>query len=252
MTKRNMGGIRRGAPKKCVEGLFVRSFCLAALEALGMSGAMNSVVAILISAIGGYFCGALPFGYWAGKLKGVDIRQHGSGNIGATNVIRVLGKGIGIPVFILDALKGWLPAWLAGVWLTRQGVAQEWSSAAAVVAGLGAVLGHMFTFWLSFKGGKGVATTAGVLLGIAPLAMLGGLAVWLLVFFTTRYVSLASMLAGIGVVASMCIQMASAGRWDVVMLGFGLLIMVLVIVRHRSNISRLLAGTESRAGAGKK
>lgn len=209
---------------------------------------MTPTAAILVSALGGYLSGSLPFGYWAGKLKGIDIRQHGSGNIGATNVIRVLGKGIGIPVFILDALKGWLPAWLAGVWVAQQAAAQELISAAAVVAGLAAVLGHMFTFWLSFKGGKGVATTAGVLLGIAPLAMLGGLVVWLLFFFTTRYVSLASMMAGVGVVATMVAVMARSGQWDLVMLGFGVLIMVLVIVRHRSNISRLLAGTESKAG----
>ncbi|GAA5140052.1 glycerol-3-phosphate 1-O-acyltransferase PlsY [Prosthecobacter algae] len=209
---------------------------------------MNPAVAILISAVVGYLSGAMPFGYWAGKLKGMDIRQHGSGNIGATNVIRVLGKGIGIPVFILDALKGWLPVWLAASFLAKQGAATEIVSAGAVVAGLSAVLGHMFTFWLGFKGGKGVATTAGVLLGIAPLAMLGGLVVWLLFFFTTRYVSLASMMAGVGVVATMVAVMARDGRWDAVMLGFGVLIMVLVIVRHRANIGRILAGTEPKAG----
>jgi glycerol-3-phosphate acyltransferase PlsY len=190
----------------------------------------------------------MPFGYWAGKMKGLDIRQHGSGNIGATNAIRVLGKGIGIPVFILDALKGWLPVWLVASFLEGQAVAQEIVSAGAVVAGLAAVLGHMFTFWLGFKGGKGVATTAGVLLGIAPVAMLGGLTVWLLFFFTLRYVSLASMMAGVGVVATMVAVMAREGRWDWVMLGFGLLIMVLVIVRHRANIGRLLAGQEPKGG----
>lgn len=209
---------------------------------------MNPAVAILISAVVGYLSGAMPFGYWAGKLKGMDIRQHGSGNIGATNVIRVLGKGIGIPVFILDALKGWLPVWLAASFLAKQGAAAEIVSTGAVVAGLSAVLGHMYTFWLNFKGGKGVATTAGVLLGIAPLAMLGGLVVWLLFFFTLRYVSLASMMAGVGVVATMVAVMAKEGIWDFVMLGFGVLIMVLVIVRHRGNVSRILAGTEPKAG----
>ena len=209
---------------------------------------MTSAVAILVSAIGGYLSGALPFGYWAGKLKGIDIRQHGSGNIGATNVIRVLGKGIGVPVFLLDALKGWLPAWLAGHWLAGQGASPEAVSSAAVAAGLAAVLGHMFTFWLGFKGGKGVATTAGVLLGIAPLAMLGGLATWLLLFFTLRYVSLASMLAGVGVLGTMIVQMRCQGQWNAVLLGFGVLILALVVVRHRANIGRLLAGTEPKAG----
>jgi glycerol-3-phosphate acyltransferase PlsY len=116
------------------------------------------------------------------------------------------------------------------------------------VTGLAAVLGHMFTFWLGFKGGKGVATTTGVLLGIAPIAMLGGLVVWLVFFFTTRYVSLASMMAGVGVAVTLIIQMNHAGRWDAVLLGFGLLIMVLVIVQHRANIRRILAGTEPKAG----
>lgn len=209
---------------------------------------MNPVLAILLCAAGGYVSGATPFGYLAGKLKGMDIRQHGSGNIGATNVIRVMGKGIGIPVFILDLLKGWLPVWLAKAWLVTLPEGAALVSTGAVVTGLAAVLGHMFTFWLGFKGGKGVATTTGVLLGIAPIAMLGGLAVWLAFFFTTRYVSLASMMAGVGVAVTMLIQMSRAGQWDMVMLGFGLLIMLLVIVRHRANIQRIIAGTEPKAG----
>jgi acyl phosphate:glycerol-3-phosphate acyltransferase len=108
-------------------------------------------------------------------------------------------------------------------------------------------LGHMFTFWLGFKGGKGVATTGGALLGIAPLAMVGGVAVWCAFFFTTRYVSLASMLSGVGVVAVLCWQMSRSGSWDWVLLAFGVLVMVLVVVRHRANISRLLAGTEPKS-----
>jgi glycerol-3-phosphate acyltransferase PlsY len=109
----------------------------------------------------------------------------------------------------------------------------------------------MFTFWLNFKGGKGVATATGVLLGIAPVAMLGGLAVWLLFFFTMRYVSLASMMAGVGVALTMIVQMSRTGSWDWVMLGFGLLIMILVIVRHTANIRRILSGTEPKAGSKK-
>jgi len=134
-------------------------------------------------------------------------------------------------------------SWMAGI-----PGAETLVSAAAVLTGLVAVLGHMFTFWLGFKGGKGVATTGGVLLGIAPLAMLGGLVVWLGFFYTLRYVSLASMMAGVGVVLTMILQMSRSGSWDWVMLGFGFLVMVLVIVRHKANISRLMAGTEPRAG----
>lgn len=211
---------------------------------------MNPATALLLAALGGYLSGSLPFGYLAGRLKGIDIRQHGSGNIGATNVIRVLGKGIGIPVFILDLLKGWLPVWLAAAWLgTVEGVAgTTLLSAGKVLTGLAAVLGHMFTFWLGFKGGKGVATTAGVLLGVHWLAMVGGLGVWLITFFVTRFVSLASMLAGVGVAGTMWVEMSRSGRKDPVMLGFGILVMVLVIVRHRANIRRILDGTEPQAG----
>ena len=205
-------------------------------------------LAILLCVAGGYLAGSLPFGYLAGRLKGIDIRQHGSGNIGATNAIRVLGKGIGIPVFLLDMLKGWLPVWLAQAWLGAQDYSPQWVSMAAVATGLAASLGHMFTFWLGGKGGKGVATTAGVLLGFAPLAMVGALAAWLLFFFTTRYVSLASLASAVGVPATMAVMMALSGRWNWVMLGFGLIIMVLVFVRHRSNIRRLLDGTEPKAG----
>ncbi len=195
----------------------------------------------VLGVVAGFLSGSLPFGYLAGRWRGIDIRQHGSGNIGATNVMRVLGKGIGIPVFVLDFLKGLLPC----LWVKAQG-AESW---VWVATGLAAILGHMFTPWLGFKGGKGVATAAGVLAGVAPVPVLGGLGLWLLFFFTTRYVSLASMMAGVGVAATMAVQMAVSGRWDPVLLGFGVLLMLLVILRHRGNIARLLAGTEPKAGA---
>lgn len=210
--------------------------------------AVSLPLAIALCLLGGFVLGSIPFGYWAGRLRGIDIRQHGSGNIGATNVIRVLGKGIGIPVFILDILKGLLPT-LIPCWLLHElEPGSGWVSATAVASGLAAVLGHMFTPWLRFKGGKGVATAAGVLAGTAPAAMLAGLVVWLALFFTTRFVSLASMAAAVTVPAAMSVLMARQHRWDPVLLAFGILVAVLVIVRHRSNIRRLLAGTENRAG----
>lgn len=198
-----------------------------------------------------FLCGSLPFGYWAGKLKGLDIRQHGSGNIGATNVIRVCGKGIGIPVFILDMIKGFVPVMMPRWFMQGGEISTELFSATAVVCGLAAILGHMFTPWLGFKGGKGVATAAGVLLGIAPVAMLVALLAWMAFFFTTKYVSLASMIAAVAVPVTMAVQMSRSGAWDGVLLGFGILLAVLVVVRHRANIQRLMAGTESRAGAKK-
>lgn len=209
---------------------------------------MTLPAAMILGSLGGYVSGSFPFGYVAGRLRGIDIRQHGSGNIGATNVIRVLGKGIGLPVFALDMLKGWLPVVLVARWLVTLGAPEQMVTAGAVATGLASVLGHMFTPWLGFKGGKGVATATGALLGVAPVAVFGGFLVWLFFFFTTRYVSLASMMSTVGVVATMMVLMSRSGRWDWVMLGFGTLIMVLVFVRHRSNIGRILAGTEPKAG----
>lgn len=209
---------------------------------------MTPTIAIGLSLATGYVLGAIPFGFLAGRLKGLDIRQHGSGNIGATNAIRVLGKGIGIPVFVLDLVKGWLPVCLAKLWLEGADVEGALLTTAAVATGFAAVLGHMFTFWLGFKGGKGVATTTGVLIGVAPDAMLAGLLVWLVVFFATRYVSLASMLASVAVAGWLAYRMARSGTWEPVMMGFGVLVMFLVFVRHRANIGRILNGTESRMG----
>lgn len=206
------------------------------------------ILVLFLCIAAAFLCGSVPFGYWAGKLKGLDIRQHGSGNIGATNVIRVCGKGIGIPVFILDMIKGLVPVLLPSWMLAGTEVTGSLLSAMGVVCGLAAILGHMFTPWLGFKGGKGVATAAGVLLGIAPIAMLVALGAWLLFFFTSRYVSLASMAAAIAVPVTMAVQMATAKSWDGVLLGFGILLAILVVVRHRTNIQRLMAGTESRVG----
>lgn len=194
-----------------------------------------------------YFCGALPFGYWAGRLHGIDIRQHGSKNIGATNVLRVLGKKVGIPVFLLDALKGAVPTMLAEWWMTnRAGADPGTATLVAVLCAAAAVLGHTFTFWLGFKGGKGVATTAGSLLGLAPLALVIGLIAWLITFYFSRYVALASIVAAVVLPITMAALMTVRGTWNYVLLGFGIVMGVLVIVRHRSNIARMLAGTENR------
>ena len=209
---------------------------------------MSSPVTFILCIAGAFLCGSVPFGYFAGKLRGIDIRQHGSGNIGATNVIRVCGKGIGIPVFILDMIKGLVPTLAPHWFISGPDVGSAWVSAAAVACGFAAILGHMFTPWLGFKGGKGVATAAGVLLGIAPVAMLVALAAWLIVFFTTKYVSLASIASAVAVPSTMAALMWRAQRWDWVLLGFGIVLGVLVIVRHRANIQRLLAGTENKAG----
>ncbi|TLD69716.1 glycerol-3-phosphate 1-O-acyltransferase PlsY [Phragmitibacter flavus] len=201
--------------------------------------------AVLLIAIA-WFCGSLPFGYLMGKWHGIDIRKHGSGNIGATNVLRVLGKKAGIPVFALDMLKGLLPvllvswsSWLNGAEANTVGLVEVLCAAAAV-------LGHSFTFWLGFKGGKGVATSAGALIGLAPWALVVALVVWLVIFYTTRYVALASVVSAISLPVAMAVIMTIDERWNLVLLGLGIVLGVLVVVRHRSNLQRLLQGKENR------
>jgi glycerol-3-phosphate acyltransferase PlsY len=223
------------------------TFCLA-LRGAGALGNLMLLAAFCLIAFA-YFCGALPFGYWAGKMNGIDIREHGSKNIGATNVIRVLGKKVGIPVFVLDALKGAVPTMLAEWWMTyRCGATPNTATLVAVLCAAAAVLGHTFTFWLGFKGGKGVATTAGSLLGLAPLALGIAFAAWLITFFASRYVALASIVAAVVLPITMVVLMTMRGTWNFVLLGFGAVMGILVVVRHRANIARLLAGTENRFG----
>lgn len=200
---------------------------------------MNYLLLILAS----YLLGAVPFGLLLGKLKGIDVRTVGSKNIGATNVLRTVGKPWGIATFILDALKGFVPAFVFPILGTRWGADFQSLEIAALAGGAAAILGHNFPVYLGFKGGKGVATSAGALLGIAPLAVAVGLAVWAAFFFTLRYVSLASIAAALSVPA--------VGWW--LYRGAGLVVPIaltvlaaLIILRHRANIERLLNGTESR------
>jgi len=193
----------------------------------------------LIVFLAAYVIGATPFGYFAGKLKGIDIREHGSGNIGATNVLRTLGKGVGIPVFILDVLKGAVPVLLAQILFSE-------SDITAVLAALGTILGHTFTFWLGFKGGKGVATSGGAILALVPLALLGGLVAWLAVFYSTRYVALASIVAAVAIPVVVAIQTLIWKSVGYPLLVFSIVVGALVVWRHRSNITRLMDGTEHK------
>jgi glycerol-3-phosphate acyltransferase PlsY len=194
----------------------------------------------------GYLLGSFPAGYFAGRLAGVDIRGVGSGNIGATNVLRVLGKRWGYPVFLIDAFKGFAAVRLAFVFVTYYPDAKPYSEYFAILAAIMSVAGHSFPVWLRFKGGKGVATSAGAIIGLMPLAVPLVFLVWVLVFETTRYVSLASIVAAI----ALPIIVTLLARWKFVdtwaMIYFSIAIMFLVLWRHRSNCSRLLNGTEQR------
>ena len=196
-------------------------------------------LALLPRIASAFLLGSIPTGYLVARAKGVDIRQHGSGNIGATNVFRTLGKPLGVLVFFLDALKGFAAVWLA----MRYGGGSAWPGILAAVA---AIAGHNYTPWLGFTGGKGIATSAGVLVALMPWAVLAIAVVWFAVFFATRYVSLAS------ICAAAALPVAVGGLWfygcggNAPLLGFSALIAALAIWRHRSNIERLMAGTEHR------
>jgi glycerol-3-phosphate acyltransferase PlsY len=192
---------------------------------------------ILSSAIVGYLLGSLPFGYLVARAHGVDIFKVGSGNPGATNVKRVLGSKAGNTVFALDALKGAL----AAGWPLLPFLALPDTRIMGLVGVITAVLGHSFSMFTKFKGGKGVATAAGGLVILIPIASLIGGAVWIITFFVTRYVSLGSVLAAIAVpMASWLFK--NPLPLNLVATALGLF----VIVRHRENIRRLLNGTESK------
>jgi len=198
---------------------------------------------LLSSGLFGYILGALPFGYLVARAHGVNIFQQGSGNPGATNVRRVLGKGPGNLVFGLDAAKGALAAGLpllaAHLGWTQGLTAHPLPSA---IAGLiGALLGHSFSCFTHFKGGKGVATTVGGFAVLLPLGLLAAAAVWALIFFSTRYVSLASIVAALTLPG-----IAYLFRAPPALLGISAAIALFVVIMHRSNLARLISGTESK------
>ena len=210
----------------------------------------------LIVAAVSYLLGSIPFGYLLVRIfRGEDIRQTGSGNIGATNVARSGAKGLGIATLVLDALKGalavWLAALLAGSKYNLCGGFIQHPCAPALrlmsLAALFAVLGYVFSVWLRFKGGKGVATALGVFCVLFPAAILVALAIFILVVAVTRYVSLGSILGAIAFpVAAYFLQ-----KTDAMSLLLASSVSLIVILKHHQNIGRLFSGTESRFGAAK-
>ncbi len=204
------------------------------------------MLTLAIVVIGCYLLGSVPFGYLAGRLKGIDIRKAGSGNIGATNVVRVLGKRYGYPVFVLDFLKGFGAVVFSTVIATR--ATPEWGSGEtyAVLGAVSAVIGHSFPPWLKFRGGKGVATCAGALLALTPLALLIGAAIWILVFWLTRFVSVASITTATALPLVIFIISARSKAGDRALFYCSVCLAGIVIWRHRSNLSRLMRGSEPR------
>ena len=199
-----------------------------------------------IVVIASYLLGSIPFGYLAGRMAGIDIRNCGSGNVGATNVIRTLGKGYGYPVFALDFLKGLGAVKVSILIATR--MQSDWNPPEmfGIVAAISSVLGHSFPVWLGFKGGKGVATSAGALFGLAPVAALVGVAIWIVTFWLTRYVSVASIAAAAALPFVILITTWLSRTTGKLLFYSSVCLAVVVIWRHRSNLSRLIHGTEPR------
>lgn len=207
---------------------------------------MTAVPLVCLVAVAAYLLGAIPFGYFVGKARGVNVLEKGSGNIGATNVGRLLGARWGVVVFLLDFTKGALPVFLAGL-LPPPSDADLPPDSLRVVAGIAAFLGHLFPVYLGFRGGKGVATGAGVIAVLVPALTAIVLAVWGVVVLSTRYVSLASLIAA-SLLFGLRIALYDA-PWErdhLVITLFCLVGAILVILRHHANIRRLLSGTEHR------
>jgi glycerol-3-phosphate acyltransferase PlsY len=195
--------------------------------------------------------GSIPTGYLVARARGIDIRTVGSGNIGATNAFRVLGKPAGVFVLLADALKGFAACTvLANVLLRAFEVPTapfDHAMTERVAAGIVAVLGHNFTCWLRFKGGKGIATTTGVYFAVAPLAAGLAVLVWIIVLAVSRYVSVASLVAAVTLPTAVWLTQTS------IPLGLATTALgVLAIWKHKGNIARLRAGTENRIQSGKK
>ena len=195
---------------------------------------MTTLILFLIAS---YLIGAIPFAWLIARTRGVDIRQVGSGNVGATNVFRSVGKGWGVLTFTADVLKGFLPAFLFPIWIPETAGTEY----AGLLCGCAAIAGHNWPIYLKFKGGKGVATSAGVLLGVAPASVGIGIVAWATIFFTSRYVSLASVGAAIAIpLSGWWLYGAEQRVLAIVLTALG----ATVVWRHRSNLARIRAGTE--------
>ena len=204
------------------------------------------MLTLAVVVIGSYLLGSIPFGYLAGKIGGIDIRKIGTGNIGATNVVRTLGKRYGYPVFVLDFLKGFGAVTISMA--IAIGLRPEWGSSEifGILAAVAAVIGHSFPLWLRFRGGKGVSTSAGALFGLTPLATLIAAVIWGSVFWFTRYVSVASVVTAIALPLIILIMTRLNQIHGNALFYSSLCIAAFVIWRHHSNLSRLIRGTEPR------
>lgn len=200
---------------------------------------------MIFSTIFAYLAGSIPTAVWYGKIfHGVDVRQHGSGNAGATNSLRTLGKKAGVIVLIVDFLKGFLAVKAASLF------SPETDNILPLIMGLAVIVGHIFPIFAQFRGGKGVATAMGVLVATFPWAALGCMIVFMIIVFATRYVSLGSILGALAFPIQLTFNLWNDNA-DKYAIGFAWLIFLILAVMHRQNIQRLLKGTESKFGAKK-
>ena len=198
-----------------------------------------SVLALILS----YLAGSIPSAVWAGRIfHGIDIREHGSGNAGATNTIRVLGWKTGVPVLVFDLAKGWLAASLP-VFLNAATAASQQMTALQIACGVAAIIGHVFPVFAGFHGGKGVATTFGVLLALYPLLTLSCAGIFLVVLLISNYVSLSSMAAGI---MFPILLMTVFHTPSLLLKIFSVVIAIALVITHRKNIGRLVRGEEKK------
>ena len=213
----------------------------------------NLLLLLVVFPVFAYVIGSTPFGVIIARFHGVDLRKTGSGNVGATNVGRTMGRQWGYTCFLLDVLKGFVPVILL-VMMTRPATPEAPArlvQAAWLLAGCGAIMGHVFSFWLRGRGGKGVSTALGVVLGIYPYFTLPGvaaLAIWIVVTLASRYVSVGSVVAAVAFLPLMAFQNRHhiGELWP--LLSFALVMIALIIFRHRTNMRRLLDGTENKIG----
>ena len=228
----------------------------------------HPLMLLVLFPLAAYVIGATPFGFVIARAKGIDLRKAGSGNVGATNCGRTCGRGWGYLCFLMDVAKGMIPVLVVSAmfrtdWayydamVPKSGPPQWMPSimqqTAWLLTGCCAIAGHVFSFWLRFRGGKGVATSLGVVLGIWPFFTAAGavaLGVWVIVTLITRYVSLGSIVAALAFLPAFVCLWPPMELWP--MATFASAMVALIILRHRGNISRLIAGTENKIGSGKK
>jgi len=206
----------------------------------------NLMLASAVVVVGSYLLGSIPFGYLAGRIGGIDIRKVGSGNIGATNVVRTLGKRYGYPVFVLDFLKGFGAVKISIAIATEARLESGSPEIFGILAAIVVVIGHSFPLWLKFRGGKGVATSAGALFGLLPLATVIAVVIWVSVFWFTRYVSVASVITALALPLVILILTRLNQIHGKALFYSSLFIAAVVIWRHHSNLSRLMHGREPR------